>query len=220
MTITYDQVLNFINASRGTGLAFPDKVAHLESALRPWDVAMLKEHLKLAGVIPESYYHDSSEEKLYGKYCDIVVLGFFEVNGLSVQLYKKRGGAPNLIGTCEDAYRIIADAKAFRASRTALNPKDYKIDAINMWRIEANADYACLIASRFPGPRSRLYREAVEKGVVLLLFKDLETIISKYGPMDCKRLKPLWEFCASLSNISLIDGDLYWEALRERILNL
>ena len=36
-------------------------------------VGTLLGHLRLCGAIPEKYGHDSSEEKLYSKYTDVVI---------------------------------------------------------------------------------------------------------------------------------------------------
>ena len=36
-------------------------------------IASLLGHLRLCGAIPEGYGHDSSEEKLYSKYTDVVI---------------------------------------------------------------------------------------------------------------------------------------------------
>ena len=42
----------------------------LTSEIKTDSVSALIDHLRLCGDIPESYEHDSSEEKLYSKYTD------------------------------------------------------------------------------------------------------------------------------------------------------
>ena len=56
---------------------FVNDVENLESLLVQ-DISLngipsLIEHLRLCGNIPESYGHDTSEEKLYSKYTDILL---------------------------------------------------------------------------------------------------------------------------------------------------
>ena len=49
------------------------------------------------------------------------------------RLCEERGDYADVIAKTKN-YTIVADAKGFRLSRTALNPKDYKIEALNGWR--------------------------------------------------------------------------------------
>jgi type II restriction enzyme len=46
----------------------------LASEIRSQGLQSLLDHLRLCGNIPESYAHDSSEEKLYSKYTDCLYL--------------------------------------------------------------------------------------------------------------------------------------------------
>lgn len=211
MTISYSEVLDHI-ASKPKD--FAEATDQLLDLLRPWTVQNLCSHLQQAGTIPEQYAHDSSEEKLYGKYCDILVLGFLEVNGFESELTRARGNRADVEARCGASYSIVADAKAARKSRTAHNPKDYKIGELNVWRMNAKADYACLIASQFPGDRSRVFREAVQNNVCLLSFLDLYYLLSKHGQVDCLRLRSLWSLPSSLSNIPEMNGSIYWKALK------
>jgi len=45
-------------------------------------IAVLIDHLRLCGSIPESYDHDSSEEKLYSKYTDCLFSLSYKALGL------------------------------------------------------------------------------------------------------------------------------------------
>ncbi len=73
----------------------------------------------------------------------------------------------------------MADAKGFRLSRTALNPKDYKIEALNGWRRKANGNYAVLVApiNEFPKGRSRLYKEAAIYNILMISYSHLIYIL-------------------------------------------
>lgn len=224
MTISYDKVLQYIDRKPS---GFTEAALQLHSLLRPWDVKSLRSHLQRVGVIPEKYQHDSSEEKLYSKYCDMVVLGFLDLNGLVGGLPQARGNRADVEVDCRGHYRMVADAKAFRKSRTAKNPKDYKIGELNIWRLNAKADYACLVASQFPGNRSRIFREAVENEVCLLNFVHLDKLLANHHGLSCARLLRLWLLPKILKkrggNTTItgslsIDGSTYWQAV-EGVIN-
>ncbi|WP_199248357.1 HindIII family type II restriction endonuclease [[Phormidium] sp. ETS-05] len=128
----------------------------------PWQPSAIQKRLQSAGVIPEMYDHDSAEEKLYAKYCEILVSESFKAMGFRSDVIETTSDRADfwLESTGEGApYKAVGDVKAFRLSRTALNPKDYKIEAINKWRQSAKADYAFIVAphTHFPGDTSRLY---------------------------------------------------------------
>ena len=48
-------------------------------------------HLRLCGSIPESYGHDTSEEKLYSKYTDIIINEAFISLGFNSSVIKRGG---------------------------------------------------------------------------------------------------------------------------------
>ena len=70
-------------------------------------------HLRLCGAIPESYIHDSSKEKLYSKYTDVVLSKSFEVIGLTSKVLTERADAADVECVGSD-FSFVADAKAFR----------------------------------------------------------------------------------------------------------
>ena len=76
------------------------------------------DHLRVCGAMPERYGHDSSEEKLYSKYTDAVVSESFIALGLSSVLIDTRADAADVQARGRD-FSLVADAKAFRLSRTA-----------------------------------------------------------------------------------------------------
>ena len=89
-------------------------------------LAALLDHLRLCGSIPENYGHDSSEEKLYSKYTDVLLSAAFDHIGLVSNVLSERGDAADVEAVGPD-YSLVADAKVFRLSRTAKNQKDFKI---------------------------------------------------------------------------------------------
>ena len=72
---------------------------------------------------------------------------------------------------------MVADAKAFRLSRTAKNQKDFKVVALSGWRNDA--DYAVLCAPYFQYPikQSQIYAQALEYNVCLLSWEHIIFLI-------------------------------------------
>jgi type II restriction enzyme len=91
----------------------------------------LLDHLRLCTAIPESYDHDSSEEKLYSKYTDALISECFKYLGLNSIVLTERADAADVEVVC-DSYSFVADAKVFRLSRTAKNQKTLKF---RLWMV-------------------------------------------------------------------------------------
>ena len=53
-------------------------------------------HLRLCGAIPESYGHDTSEEKLYSKYTDVVIHEAFTALGLTSMVLRERANVADV----------------------------------------------------------------------------------------------------------------------------
>lgn len=77
-------------------------------------------HLRLCGAIPEQYNHDSSEEKLYSKYTDVVIHEAYLSMGFKSLVLKQRADVADVECVSKN-YSFVADAKSFRLSRTAKN---------------------------------------------------------------------------------------------------
>ena len=98
--------------------------------------SVLIDHLRLCGVMPEKYGRDSTEEKLYSKYTDALISESFTAIGLQSTVIDSRADAADVQARAND-YSLVADAKAFRLSRTAKNQKDFKIQALE--RVETQS---------------------------------------------------------------------------------
>ena len=97
--------------------------------------AALVDHLHLCGTIPERYGHDSSEEKLYSKYTDALLSASYVHLGLASIVLTERADAADVEAVAvAEKFSLVADAKAFRLSRTAKNQKDFKIEAMHGWK--------------------------------------------------------------------------------------
>ena len=72
------------------------------------------------GSIPEDIGHDSSEEKLYAKVSDILLVKCFQELGYKSTVNKERANCADVIAKSQyHNYSLIGDAKSFRLSRTA-----------------------------------------------------------------------------------------------------
>jgi len=95
------------------------------------------------GTIPECLAHDSTEEKLFSKASDAVLSRAFRELGLKSTVASERADSADVIAqSLIHDYTLVADAKAFRLSRTAKNQKDFKVTALSGWR--KDNDFAVL----------------------------------------------------------------------------
>lgn len=97
----------------------------LGQEIKKYGIQTLIDHLRLCGNIPEAYSHDSSEEKLYSKYTDSLLAFAYKAIGLKSLVLKERADVADVEGYATD-YSFVADAKAFRLSRTARTKKTLK----------------------------------------------------------------------------------------------
>ena len=136
----------------------------------------LSSNLLECGIIPELLEHDSSEEKLWAKYCDILLAQTLTHLSIPAEVLRARGDSADVFGRTH-AYSIVGDAKAFRLSRTAKNQKDFKVQALNDWR-KSNT-YACLVSPLYQYPRriSQIYEQAIERNVTLLSYIHLKFLL-------------------------------------------
>ncbi|MER8042922.1 HindIII family type II restriction endonuclease [Streptomyces sp. NPDC094032] len=173
------------------GLPFDRAAVEMEGIVRSLGDADFSGLLVRAGCIPERYGHDSSEEKLYAKAMDVVVAESLRRIGYRAEVSQERSNAADVVAEGgSPSHSLVADAKAFRLSRTALNPKDYKIEALSKWR--KGADHALLVApiAGYPEGTSRLYVEADRFRVTLLSYSHLALMIDSGAGPD--RLEPIW----------------------------
>lgn len=135
------------------------------------------DHLRLCGAIPESYRHDSSEEKLYSKYTDALLAVAFRSIGLASLVLVERGDAAD-VEVVGQEYSFVADAKAFRLSRTAKNQKDFKVQAMHGWK--RGKPFAIVVCPLYqmPSSSSQIYQQASAFNVCLLSFSHLAVLLS------------------------------------------
>ncbi len=158
-----------------------DNKLHSESLEKEIFSLPVKEFMPLvieAGSIPESIPHDSSEEKLFTKATEIILAKSFQELGLKAETIKKRSGCADVIAkSIFHNYTLVADAKAFRLSRTAKNQKDFKVEAMDQWR--KDNDYAVLVCPYFQYPKntSQIFEQAITKNVLLFSWENIHFLL-------------------------------------------
>jgi len=177
-------------------------------------------HLRFCGAIPEQYGHDSTEEKLYSKYTDIVIAKAFEAMGLTSIVVKERADAADVECVSKD-YCFVADAKAFRLSRTAKNQKDFKVQAMDNWK--RDKPYAVIVCPiyQLPNKNSQIYQQAATRSVCIFSYTHLAVLI-RYAltvskKKSTKLLSEVFKTVEALTPSK--DAISYWLAINRLIRN-
>lgn len=147
----------------------------IQEEIQELGIYSLLGHLRLCGSIPERYDHDSSEEKLYSKYTDIVIHEAYSFMGFTSLVIQERADVADVECVTDD-YAFVADAKAFRLSRTAKNQKDFKVEAMDSWK--HGKPYAMLVCPiyQLPSRYSQIYQQARARSVCILSYSHLSVI--------------------------------------------
>lgn len=156
----------------------------LRQEIKKSGVTALISHLRLCGSIPESYGHDSSEEKLYSKYTDTLLSLSFESIGLKSHVLTERADAADVEVVAKN-YSFVADAKSFRLSRTAKNQKDFKVQAMDGWK--RGKPYAMVVCPiyQLPNTSSQIYQQATSRNVCIFTYSHLSLLLA-YSEADNK----------------------------------
>lgn len=138
----------------------------------------LLSHVRFCGTIPEKYRHDSTEEKAYSKYTDSVIAEALTFIGLNALVLDGRADMADVeAATVGNGYDLVADAKAFRLTRTAKNQKDFKVAAMDRWRY--SKEFAVVVApiDHLPARSSQIYLDASSRNVCVLSYSHLAAVI-------------------------------------------
>lgn len=179
------------------------------------------DHLALCGTIPEKYGQDSSEEKLYSKYTDILLKLAFERIGLKALVIKERGDSADVEVVLNKTTVMVADAKAFRLSRTAKNQKDFKVQQMHAWkRGKAHAVVVCPIF-QLPSYSSQIYQQASSSDVCLMSYSHLAFLIKVAEVRSGKAAQGL--LLKMLRSVGALnpskDATAYWQSLNRTMLS-
>lgn len=207
------QIIILIDKLAKENLTFDDYARRLEKDLAGLTLEQVRESLLECGVIPESFGHDSSEEKLYSKYTDVLLAKAFNFLGINAKIVKQRADSADVEGSTKE-YSIVGDAKAFRLSRTAKNQKDFKVEGLSKWR--KDKDFACLICPlyQYPKSTSQIYRQAIDRNVTLVSYIHLVYMLSQKNA-DEVSYKSLWLTGKKLKGAK--DAASYWKAVDRAI---
>ena len=194
-------------------------VEELQKDVRQDGKALL-DHLRLCGVIPEKYGRDSSEEKLYSKYTDAVISEALSAMGLNSVVLDARADSAD-VQAHAISYSLVADAKAFRLSRTAKNQKDFKVQAMDNWR--NGLDYAVIVCPiyQLPTRTSQIYQQAITRNVCILSYAHLATLVAlatrRGTPKSEEGLNEVLKIVSILQpSKSAID---YWTGINRALVN-
>jgi hypothetical protein len=177
------------------------------------------DHLRLAGAIPESYGHDSSEEKLYSKYTDALLSTSFTHIGMNSIVLSERADAAD-VEAATQAYSLVADAKAFRLSRTAKNQKDFKVEAMHGWkRGKPFAIVVCPIY-QLPSRSSQIYHQAISRTVCIFTYSHLAVLVRlAEASSQSVALDVLHKILMSTENLNPTkDAVPYWHQINRTML--
>ena len=211
--MVYEQILKLIQRiCQSKSTDFQNKAIVLGKRVLNLSRKDILVHLLEAGVISERFGHDSTEEKLYAKYCNYLLSRSLLHLGIKSRVIEGRGNAPDVLGKVANKYTLAGDAKAFRLSRTAKNQKDFKVEALNTWRKDAEADYACLVAPlyQYPLRSSQIYDQAIRYNVTLISYTHLYFMV-KTGSGYKLDWGPLWKTGKNLKPTQ--DANNYWDAI-------
>ena len=79
--MTRKDIVIFISGLTKQDLSFDDYSQKIIEVVSKFNLEQIKESLLECGVIPESFNHDSTEEKLYSKYTDVLLAKALEYLG-------------------------------------------------------------------------------------------------------------------------------------------
>lgn len=191
----------------------------LSLELKKNDLDCLLNHLRLCGNIPESYGHDTSEEKQYSKYTDAVLCFAYKSMGLESLIISSRADVADVEGFGKN-FSFVADAKAFRLSRSAKNQKDFKVQAMDRWKHgKEHAMVVCPIY-QLPTRSSQIYEQAITRNVCVFTYSHISLLVryaNEFGTDESESLLyKIFKIIPALNpSKSSID---YWLAINKTIL--
>jgi len=151
---------------------------------------------------------------------DIVLSLSYKALGLNSLVLKERADAADVEVFAKD-YSFVADAKAFRLSRTAKNQKDFKVQAIDGWK--RGKPYAMVVCPiyQLPNSSSQIYQQATTRNICIFTYSHLSLLLA-YSEADSKikaqkLLEKIFQTISAL-NPSKSATD-YWLAINKTILS-
>lgn len=213
-------VLELEKLSDSFGDDYAKLLAELRAEVEVEGAPALLDHLRVCGALPEKYGHDSSEEKLYSKYTDAIISESLTWIGLKSAVITARADAADVQANALN-YSLVADAKAFRLSRTAKNQKDFKVQAMDGWR--GNLDFAIVVCPiyQLPGRTSQIYQQAIARNVCILSYSHLAALVALAAETSPKEAEVgLHEVLKTVSTLHTSkNANDYWMGINKALLN-
>ena len=207
-------------ASGGFATDARDLEQELAEEIRREGTLALVGHLRLCGAIPEAYAYDSSAEKLYAKYTDVVIHEAFKALGLNSAVLVERTDAADVECVC-DSYGFVADAKAFRLSRTAKNQKDFKVQALDNWK--HGKPYAMVVCPvyQLPSRTSQIYQQAIARSVCIYTYTHLACHVQRAERVGERSNTALLHdvFSSIEATLPTKDANSYWQVVNRVLLD-
>ena len=179
----------------------------------------LLDHLRLCSAIPESYRHDSSEEKLYSKYTDALISESYTWMGMNSIVLDERADSAD-VEVVAGEYSFVADAKVFRLSRTAKNQKDFKVQAMDNWK--RGKPFAMIVCPLYQLPyrSSQIYQQAATRNVCIFSYSHLAVLarLVEYEGADVAidLLRGVFDTVQAMNPSK--DANTYWQAVNRTML--
>ncbi|MCY4641274.1 MAG: HindIII family type II restriction endonuclease [Gammaproteobacteria bacterium] len=191
----------------------------LSSEIRQNGLDSLLGHLRLCSAIPESYRHDSSEEKLYSKYTDALISECYSWIGLESVVLTERADSAD-VEAVTDEYSFVADAKVFRLSRTAKNQKDFKVQAMDGWK--RGKPFAMVVCPLYqlPSRTSQIYQQAAARNVCIFSYSHL-SVLARLTEIEGKEaaINLLHEVFNTVQAMNPSkNANAYWQAVNRAML--
>ena len=183
------------------------------------DLDCLLNHLRLCGNIPESYGHDTSEEKQYSKYTDSLLSFAYKSMGLKSLVIAERADVADVEGFGKD-FSFVADAKAFRLSRSAKNQKDFKVQAMDRWK--HGKKYAMVVCPiyQLPTRNSQIYEQAITRNVCVFTYSHLSLLVRYANEISKEKSESLlYDIFKTIPALNPTKSAVdYWLAVNKTIL--
>jgi hypothetical protein len=180
----------------------------------------LLNHLRLCGNIPESYGHDTSEEKQYSKYTDALLCFAYKSMGLKSIIISERADVADVEGFGKD-FSFVADAKAFRISRTAKNQKDFKVQAMDKWKHGKKNAMVVSPIYQLPTRTSQIYEQAISRNVCVFSYSHLALLVRYANEVSkAKSESLLFEIFETIPALNPTKNSVdYWLAVNKTMLS-
>src|SRR5690606_9743779 len=144
----------------------------------------------------------------------------YKAVGFRSLVLKERGDAAD-VEAFANGFSFVADAKAFRLSRTAKNQKDFKVQAMDGWK--RGKPYAMVVCPiyQLPTKSSQIYEQASVRNVCIFTFSHLAMLV-RYAAMDGPEkseqiVERVLKVTAALNAGK--DASAYWYAINRTMLD-